>query len=158
MTPPRRALAAAAAVLLAATLGGCATTVSMEPADDANDAACAAINVRLPENLVGQERRHTDAQSTGAWGDPAAILYSCGVEPPGPTEQQCITLGGVDWIVDQSEAPRYRVTSYGRVPAVEVYIDNETVSPNDVLAALGSIVNLQVPATGACISTETLLP
>lgn len=130
----------------------------MEPAADANDPACAAVMARLPDAVDGQQRRWTDAQATGAWGDPAAVLLTCGVTPPGPTEAKCITIGGVDWIVDESDAPRFRITSYGRTPAVEVYADNEIVSPNNVLSALGSIVQQQLPQSRECTTTESLLP
>ena len=72
-------------------LTGCTSTVSLEPAPDANDPACAEVTVRLPDDLAGQSRRWTDAQATGAWGEPAAVLLTCGVEPPGPTTLPCQT-------------------------------------------------------------------
>jgi len=152
-----RILAAALALSAAIGLAGCSTTVSLQPADDAGNPTCADVIVRLPGSVDGQERRWTDAQATGAWGDPASVLLTCGVTPPGPTEAKCITIGGVDWIVDESEAPKYRVTTYGRTPAVEVYIDNEVVSPNNVLDRLSTSVGI-LPIDGECTSTETLLP
>lgn len=150
--------AALAGLALVAGLTGCSATVDLDPAEGAGDPACAEVSVRLPGSVAEQPRRWTDAQATGAWGDPASILLRCGVTPPGPTEAKCITLGGVDWIVDESEAPRYRVTTYGRVPAVEVYIDNEAVSPNDVLGQLGVAVAAGTTAERACTLTETLVP
>lgn len=154
------ATAVAALVLVAsAGLAGCAPTIDMEPAEGANDPACAEVTVRLPGYIADQPRRWTDAQASGAWGDPAAVLLRCGVTPPGPTEARCITLGGVDWIVDESRAPNYLVTTYGRVPAIEVFIDNQVVSPNDVLTELGErVVGVSTTAEGACTLTETLLP
>ena len=148
------ALALAGVSLAATMLAGCASTVAMDAAADANDPRCADVSVRLPDNVAGQDRRWTDAQSTGAWGDPAAVLLTCGVTPPGPTEDQCITIGGVDWVVDETEAPRYRITTYGRTPAVEVYVDNEVVSSNDVLARLGAIIGDMIPAERACVSSQ----
>nr|WP_206697449.1 DUF3515 family protein [Microbacterium aquimaris] len=150
----------AAAVIVpvaAALLAGCSSTVALDPAADADDPLCADIIVRLPDALDGQDRRWTDAQATGAWGDPSAVLLTCGVTPPGPTEAQCITIGGVDWIVDDSQAPTYLITSYGRTPAVEVFVDNEAVSPNEVLGSLGPLVE-QLPADAYCTTTDTLLP
>jgi hypothetical protein len=156
---PRRLLPVlAGASLLVASLAGCAGTVSMDAAEDANDPVCANISVNLPQSVSGEQRRWTDAQATGAWGSPASVLLTCGVEVPGPTEEQCITLGGVDWIIDDSQAPRYTATTYGRVPAIQLFIDNETVSPNDVLDQFGTLIDRQIPPTAACISTETLLP
>ena len=149
------ALAATAAI----GLTGCTTTVDLDPAVEANDPACAEVSVRLPDSVDGQPRRWTDAQATGAWGDPSAILLRCGVEAPGPTEARCITLGGVDWIVDESRAPQYLVTTYGRTPAVEVFIDNESVSPNEALTQLAETAVLNgTTAVSACTLTEELVP
>lgn len=55
--------------------------------------------------------RWTDAAAaTGSWGDPVSVLLSCGVTVPGPTaELQCVTLEGIDWLVDESEAPMMRM-------------------------------------------------
>jgi len=158
MTRTRRPLAAAI-LLIALLLAGCSSTVSLEPAPSANDPLCAEVMARLPSSVDGNARRWTDAQSTGAWGNPdAAILFTCGVTPPGPTELRCIRIGGVDWVVDESEAPRYRVTTFGREPAVQLYIDNDRVSPNDVLDQFGRIVAGQLPKTGECTSPETTGP
>jgi hypothetical protein len=147
--PRFRRLPAVLAVTAAAIgLAGCTSTVSLDPAPHANDPGCAEVTVRLPGELGGLPRRWTDAQATGAWGDPAAVLLTCGVEPPGPTTLPCKTANGVDWIIDDSEAPHYRVTTFGRTPAVEVYLDNEVVSSADVLDALSNIVSL-LPADGS---------
>lgn len=155
--PRPRPTAVLLAVLTALTLSGCATTVSMQPVDEANDPLCAEVMVRLPDTLDGQQRRWTDAQATAAWGDPSAVLLSCGVVPPGPTEAQCITVAGVDWIVDDSAAPRYRITSYGRTPAVEVLTDNELVAPTTVLDGLATALQ-QLPRDRQCTSTGSVLP
>jgi hypothetical protein len=152
------AAAASFAIVVGVALTGCSTTVNLDPAEGANDPACAELSVRLPGSVAEQPRRWTDAQATGAWGEPSAVLLRCGVTPPGPTEARCITIGGVDWIVDESQAPRYLVTTYGREPAVEVFVDNEVVSPNDVLGDLGLVVSGTTTADSACTLTETLLP
>ncbi|MET0673567.1 MAG: DUF3515 family protein [Microbacterium pygmaeum] len=154
---PVAAAAVIACTLAGFALSGCSSTVSMEAAADADDPLCADVTVRLPGEIDGQIRRWTDAQATGAWGDPAAVLVTCGVSAPGPTEEKCITIGGVDWIVDESAAPRFLVTTYGRTPAVQVFYDNEIVSGNDVLDRLSTSVS-QLPVDGQCTSTETLLP
>ncbi|GAA3627171.1 hypothetical protein GCM10022200_06950 [Microbacterium awajiense] len=145
----RRALATVtllAAVGLAAT--ACSSTVALEPAAGANDPECAEVTVRLPAELAGEPRRWTDAQATGAWGDPASILLTCGVDELGPTTLPCQTVGGVDWVIDDADAPRYRVTSFGRQPAVEVYLDNDIVSSAEVLDSLSRLVVL-LPTDGS---------
>ncbi len=151
-------LAAGLALAAVVALTGCTPTVDLDPAEGANEPACAEVSVRLPDTVAGEPRRWTDAQATAAWGDPSAVLLRCGVEAPGPTEARCITIGGVDWIVDESRAPKYLVTTYGRTPAVEVFIDNESVSSNDVLDSLSGAVQGGTTAESQCTSTEELLP
>jgi hypothetical protein len=160
---PRRLATAALLVLGAALLGGCSSTVHLEPADDANNPLCAEVSVGLQNagNVAGQERRWTDAQATGAWGEAgeaSAIILRCGVTVPAPTaELQCVTLEGIDWLVDPSETPFLRLTTYGRDPAVQLYIDTSVVSSNDVIsnrALVGSITT--IPADGRCTTPDEL--
>ncbi|HEV7848116.1 MAG TPA: DUF3515 family protein [Mycetocola sp.] len=145
-------------VALATTLlTGCVQAVPLQPADNANDPACADVIVRLPDTVADKPKRETTAQATGAWGDPAAVLLHCGVAVPGPTTDTCIALNGVDWIADESEAAEdtYRYTTYGRDPAVEVVInadpDTGGVSGTTALIDLTSAVQV-VPATSACLA------
>src|SRR6478609_10490222 len=155
MPSVRRSLVAGL-VVLAGALAGCSATVTLEPAAHANDPRCADVIVRLPATVDGKERRWTDAQATGAWGDPAAVLLTCGVDSPGPSTLRCITVGGVDWLVDESESPRFRLTTYGRTPAVELYIDNRLVSPNSVLDDVRNAVS-QIPKSTECTAPEAPL-
>nr|WP_243847586.1 DUF3515 family protein [Microbacterium ulmi] len=129
-------------------MAGCASTVSLTPAEGANDPACADVTVRLPDSVDGQQRRWTDAQATGAWGNPASVILTCGLDTPGPSTLPCETAGGVDWLMDDADAPRYRFTSFGRTPAVEVYLNYDVVSAREVLDQLGLAVG-RLPATGA---------
>lgn len=155
-----RSVATAALWLVAAAaLAGCSATVDLDPAEGSDDPACAEVTVRLPGSVAEQPRRWTDAQATGAWGaSDSSVLLRCGVAPPGPTDAGCITLGGVDWVVDESQAPKYLVTSYGRVPAVEVFIDNASVSSNDVLSQLGVVVAAATTQERACTVSQTPAP
>lgn len=146
------ATAAAAAALL---LTGCAPIVAMQPAADANNAKCAEVTVRLPDVVADLPERQTDAQATGAWGDPAEILLHCGVAVPGPTTLQCQTVNGVDWIIDDSQKPQYRFTTYGRTPAVELVMDSNKVASSTVLADLGPAVSV-LPITGKCTGAGDL--
>ena len=154
MIRARRLTVSVLALTALAALSGCASTVSMQPAQDANSPACADIMVSLPGALAGQDRRWTDAQATAAWGEPAAVLFTCGLAAPGPSTLPCQTVNGVDWIIDESEAPKYRVTSFGREPAVEVYLDNDVVASADVLDALSLLVS-RLPADGStCVARD----
>ena len=144
----RRAWTAALLLSSVIALAGCGATVALDPAPDANDPHCADVTVRLPATVGGQERRWTDAQATGAWGTPATVILTCGVEAPGPSTLPCHTVEGVDWIIDDAEAPHYRITTFGRTPAVEIYLDNDIVPSADVLDRLSRIVSL-LPTDGA---------
>ncbi|WP_166983413.1 DUF3515 domain-containing protein [Paramicrobacterium fandaimingii] len=149
------ARAASAAVLVCAStlsLTACSGTVGMTPAPDSNDPACAAVTVRLPDVIGELDKRETTAQATGAWGDPAAILLHCGVEPIGPTTMPCFTVNGVDWVRDDSESPVFRFTTYGRTPAVEVVIDNREAS-GSALLDLSPAVSV-IDQTRSCLNPE----
>ncbi|WP_240640709.1 DUF3515 family protein [Microbacterium sp. 10M-3C3] len=118
----RRALVAALVVATAVTTSACSNTVSLEAARDANHPSCAALTVSLPQRVAGQDRRWTDAQATGAWGSPAAIIMTCGVEPTAPSELPCYDLGGVDWLALPQDESVQRAVTFGREPAVEVAV------------------------------------
>ncbi|PWD49402.1 DUF3515 domain-containing protein [Serinibacter arcticus] len=94
-----------------------------------------------PIVLAGAERRATNSQASLAWGDPA-ITLRCGVTPPPPTDERCIAVTAadgtsIDWIVAENddvvgtgpdadtERGRFRFTTYGREPAIEVIVPVE---------------------------------
>ncbi|WP_084626995.1 DUF3515 domain-containing protein [Pseudoclavibacter soli] len=143
------ALTALLVGLTAPLLSGCSGTVSMTAAPDADDPACAEITVRLPETLSELPKRKTNAQATGAWGDPAAVVLRCGVRVPEVSDSTCVTVGDIDWLVDDTDAPTYRFTTYGRTPATEVLINSESASGNAALAELANIV-ARIPADKRC--------
>lgn len=161
---PRRLLTAFSALLIGGALAGglaaCTPIVTMQPAELAASPDCAAVTVRLPSSIGdGDEaiaRRETDAQATGAWGQPTAVLLHCGLPTPPPTsELPCVTPpdGSVDWLVDDSDAPTYVFTSYGRDPAVSVAVDNTVIAGVTVLDALDTAVS-QLPKVGACVGVD----
>lgn len=152
----RRTMRAGLAVLLscaAVLLAGCAAAVPMQPADDAVNPGCASVIVHLPTTVADQPERETNAQATGAWGDPTAVLLTCGVTVPGPTTLPCLNINGIDWIEDDSQAPKYRYTTYGRDPATEVYIDSKLVSGSTTLVDLADAV-ANVPADTQCLGAD----
>lgn len=147
-------------LIVAASLALCACSgpvVPMQPAEDAAAPDCAAVSVRLPGQVAGLSSRNTNAQATAAWGNPASVLLRCGVPSPPPTTDRCISINDIDWVEDASEAPRYRYTTYGRTPAIEVVIDAESgVSGMTALSDLGHAVSF-VPKTGGCVGADDLL-
>lgn len=159
----RRLASAALLAVGVALLAGCSTTIHLEPAADANNPICADVMVGLKNanSIADLDRRWTDAQATAAWGvegDPSAIILRCGVTVPGPTSDlQCATLEGVDWLVDTSETPYLRLTTYGRDPAVQLYIDTEAVSSNDVISSRTLVGAIQSsPVDGECTTPDEL--
>ncbi len=130
-------------------LSGCAAAVPMTSAKDANNPGCATVTVRLPDAVAGLKERDTNAQATGAWGTPAAVLLHCGVAVPGPTTLPCVEVNGVDWIEDDAQKPLYRYTTFGRTPAVEVVVDSNKVSGTTTLVDLAGTLS-QIPATAHC--------
>jgi hypothetical protein len=130
-------------------LAGCTPIVNLGAAEFSNDPACAEVSVRLPDQLGELEKRQTNAQATGAWGDPAAVLLRCGLEGVEVSTLPCVTAGEVDWLVDDSDAPNYRFISYARFPAVEVIVDSKNASGITALEGLGQAVS-QIPATKVC--------
>lgn len=154
----RTLVAAVAALASALLLAGCSQAVPVEPAPQASDPDCAAVVVRLPD-VIGadtgaeQPKRETNAQGTGAWGTPASVVLRCGAPVPGPTTLRCVSVDGVDWIIDETDAPRYLFTTYGRTPAVEVLVDNDVVSGTTAIADLSPAVAV-IPAEAACTSVD----
>lgn len=128
---PLAALLAAAAV--AAPLAACAPSISLTAAPYATDPLCASIVLAVPDRLGNLDRITASAQATAAWGTTAqAVTLRCGVEPPGPTTDQCqaiadVTGASVDWIVvEEPGTGDWVFTTYGRTPAVEVRVPSGT--------------------------------
>jgi len=149
------------AALIAAAFGmllaGCSPIVALDPAPHANDPACADVIVRLPDTLQNLPRRETNAQATGAWGEPAAILLRCGVTVPTASDLPCVETDGFQWLRDDSKAPSYVFTSYGRTPAIAVVIDQTKLSPGPALQDLEPLVAFTKPNGHKCLSVEDSL-
>ena len=140
-------------LVLVFLLTGCTATVPLRPADGAIDPACADVMVRLPDSVGGLERRATNAQSTAAWGNPATVILRCGLAEPGPSKLPCFTVNGIDWLRDDSTAPVYTFTTFGRNPATELVVDSAGASGIDSVDAVGSAV-AAIPATSKCLDAE----
>lgn len=145
--------ALALAVLL---LAGCSPTVTLQPADDAADPECAKVSVELSflDTVAELAPRETNAQATAAWGEPASVLLRCGVPSPPPTaEFPCVTVDGIDWLVDDSDDPSFVFTTYGRTPAVQVIVDSNGASGRAALTDVARAVSV-IPADRACVALE----
>lgn len=146
------------ALAAAASLSGCSATVALTPAPNANDPGCADVIVRLPDEVQNLARRETNAQATGAWGDPAEVLLRCGVTVPTVSDLPCVQIDNdVYWLRDDSNAPTYVFTTYGRTPAVAIVIDQSKVTPGLVLSDLDSVISFTKPNGRVCSSIQDSL-
>lgn len=152
----RLAVTIASALLATAVLVGCSHAEVVEPAEYAADPGCANVMLAIPDVVGGLDMRATTSQATQAWGDEFPIIARCGVEPPGPTTDQCIateTSGvSVDWLM-REEDDTWIATSFGRSPALEVLVPkiraDEAVG--DVLAELSPAAS-RAPENGLACS------
>lgn len=150
---------AALGVVAVGVLTGCSPTVALTPAASATSAKCASVVVLLPDTVSSLAQRETNAQGTGAWGEPPDIVLHCGVPVPDPTSKfACYTVDGIDWLQDDRRAPIFTFTTYGRDPAVAVTINSKNVKAdgNQALNDL-AIAVAEIPAKHHCIApVETL--
>ncbi len=143
-------LAAASLFVLTA----CAPSVSITAADDANNPACAPMMVALPDSLADAKRRTTTSQATAAWGEPSLVVLRCGVPVPGPTTDKCVSVNGVDWVLRQKEET-WTITTYGRNPATELVLKENTI-PSDTVLTQISAAAAKIPATRSCVGAGDL--
>lgn len=131
-------LPTALAGLAVLALAGCTSPVPVQVAPHARDPVCADVVLALPQDLEGMARLGTTSQATVAWGDPSApIVLRCGVEPPPPTTEACVSADdgsiSIDWVTQTgpelpSGGAEWTFTTYGRSPAIEVYVPAEVTA------------------------------
>lgn len=150
-------------------LAACGQGVYVPPAKYAPDPACAEVLQQLPDTLDGANRQVTSSQATAAWGGEQAITLRCGIEPPGPTTDRCLSVeneaGDVDWISVESAAHplpepgdkqgEWLFRTYGRNPALEVVVPvSETgEQPTVVLGELAAAAQI-APAERFCLGAD----
>ncbi|GAB3177644.1 hypothetical protein GCM10027060_02330 [Nesterenkonia halophila] len=148
------ALAALGAAGLALT--ACGSIADVEAAPHAADPDCAPVMIALPDSIGEADQRETNAQATAAFGDPSQAVVRCGVEPPGPSSEHCVSADGVDWLAVEEDGATWRLISYGREPAVEVLIDTEEISSSSVMLAMARPTK-RIEADDRCPSVEQSL-
>nr|NLD39745.1 DUF3515 family protein [Actinomycetales bacterium] len=164
----KRLVALACAAVLAGGLAGCSRPVLLDPGPAAPDPLCGDILLALRGQRFGFPEMGTTAQATMAWGDgTSAITLRCGVEPPPPTTDRCITVTGsdgtaIDWINPEPDSPlipehadsetgSWTFITYGRVPAVEIVVPAALqLEPADVLPGVATAVQ-RAPAGRECV-------
>jgi hypothetical protein len=149
------------AVAAALVTASCAPPVTVPAAPHAADPLCASVVLALPRDLDGMPRLATGSQATVAWGERAdPVVLRCGVEPPPPTTDPCVTVDdgitSVDWVSVEGEviadgAAEWTFTTYGRDPAVEVVVPASVTATRSTsfLVDLGPAIDRVAP-TRAC--------
>ena len=147
------------AVVVLAVVGASALAVASGRGPDVAAApagsapACRALLPTLPATLGSENRRERvelAVPGAVAWrGGGLSVVLRCGVLPPGPSPQRCVTVGGtggreVDWLLDRQNERAARLVTYGRTPAVEVTVDGAGAGP-----AVGDVLAELVPALDA---------
>ena len=148
----RKLVAGVLAVGAAVGLAGCAQALVVEAAPYAGDPDCARVMLAMPPVVGGLDVRGTTSQATAAYGTEFPIVVRCGVEPPGPTTDSCVSIeadgGAQDWVVSEADG-WWRAVSFGRSPAVEVLIPTARAQEavGEVLAEVSGPAAL-APGTG----------
>ncbi|WP_405778428.1 DUF3515 family protein [Streptomyces sp. NBC_00859] len=103
--------------------------------------ACERASHRYPHRLAGQELTFTGRPGVAVWGDKAVVLR-CGLKPPAPTVDACVSVNGVDWIVRDSRTAggSRTIVTFGRDPAVEAVISGHVAAIDGVLVELSRTV------------------
>lgn len=130
----------AAAVLVAYKLNS--PTRGIVQAPHAGDPACGRLARGYPATLGGQKLAGGGPPGVAVWGDRAVVLR-CGVQPPLPTTDLCVTVDGVDWVYREAASGNGRkvAVTYGRSPAVEATISTQDTAVDSVLAQLSRLVH-----------------
>lgn len=145
--PLTAACALASALMLTACSGG---AVEVAPFEHSSDGECAQMAGLWPDSVGGHEARETTSDSPGvaAWGDPA-IIARCGATSPGPTEDACIDVDGIDWVaVERSDG--YEFTTYGRSPAIQVLVPEDYAPEPLLLPAFDKAASSIEQGTNRC--------
>lgn len=152
------------AVVLAgagAVVGGLLVAREMNAPDSGIEAAarggtpqCARIARAYPDGFGGRGRDGTSLPGVGVWGG-GDITARCGVEPPAPTTDACLSVDGVDWVWRPARpgSTRRVLVTYGRDPAVEITMSGRFAGTDEVLVAMSRVV-APVPQHDRCVGDE----
>ncbi|TJY68836.1 DUF3515 domain-containing protein [Arthrobacter sp. CAU 1506] len=154
--PNCRRLAALISLGLLGSLTACSPVVTVDAAPDAANPGCAPMMVILPQYVADFPRRETSSQSTAAWGDPSQVILRCGVQVPGPTTDQCVSVNDVDWVLREGENGYWTATTYGRTPATELIFKPDDVAESSVLMDLSAAAS-EIPQERKCLSISDVL-
>ena len=113
----------------------------------ADSAPSQALTALWPSLVSSQPARAVSVQSPAAraWGNPAVIAI-CGYDAPAPSTLECLSVDGVDWLV-QRRSDGVQFTTYGRSPAMDVLVPAAYAPEPLLLPAFGAAAR-SLPETG----------
>ncbi|WP_128802641.1 MULTISPECIES: DUF3515 family protein [unclassified Streptomyces] len=142
---------AAGAVLAARTVNS--PTHGVRSAPGANTPECRRVVREYPARLAGLKRTDTGGPGVAVWGD-GAITARCGLEPPAPTTDACVTVNDVAWVWRPHSANGDRLlVTYGRDPAVELTVSGRVAAVDEVLVQLSALVK-PIASRSNCIGED----
>ncbi|MFC8067487.1 DUF3515 family protein [Streptomyces sp. NPDC057293] len=124
-------------------------------APHADDAKCDKVVSRLPDGIPGASRDWALGDGVASWGGQKAV-FRCGAEELQPNINLCVTVDGVDWVLDEDRLKRDGVSvlrTYGRSPAVEFTYDGPREEVGGILTALDPAVRW-IPQQRKCIGLD----
>lgn len=124
-------------------------------APHAGDAKCDKVVSRLPDDIPGASRDWALGEGVASWGGQAAV-FRCGAEELMPNINLCVTVDGVDWVLDEERLKRDGVSvlrTYGRSPAVEFTYAGSREEVGGILAALNPAVKW-IPQERKCVGLD----
>ncbi|MFD8819805.1 DUF3515 family protein [Streptomyces sp. NPDC059627] len=106
----------------------------------AKDPGCGRLADRYPDRIGGATRDRVSFAGLAVWGH-GTVELRCGVNPPGPTTDACVSVDGVDWVWRETVGDgRKKLVTYGRSPAVEVSVSDSVAGLDAVLVDLSHLV------------------
>ncbi|GGN28741.1 DUF3515 family protein [Streptomyces fuscichromogenes] len=117
----------------------------------AEDPGCGRLAGRYPDRLAGATRDRVTFAGLAVWGH-GTVELRCGVNPPGPTTDACVSVDGVDWVWrGTAEDGRRKLVTYGRSPAVEISVSGPAAGVDTVLVDLSRLV-APIPEGARCLA------
>lgn len=104
----------------AIALSACSRPVSVQAPEPS--AACESFLSAAPIRLLGELQRETTPRDAAAiaWGDPPIVLV-CGIDHDAPPDAQVITIEGIDWVAQESDAGTV-FTTLSQAPTIQVRV------------------------------------
>ncbi|MCW8384482.1 DUF3515 family protein [Streptomyces justiciae] len=115
----------------------------IDSAPDAGNSKCSKVVDRSPDEVASEPRDWAIGEGVASWGDRSTILR-CGVDELAPTINLCVSIDGVDWVLDEKKLHATGVsvlTTYGRSPAIQITYSGNREDVGGILVELKDSVD-----------------